>query len=144
LALDEFDGCTSLLASGDLSTKQFYAVKIDTSGNIALTSTGECAVGILYSKPSAAAAIAMVKVLNGTKCKAIAGGTVTAGDFLKSDSAGKLVTAVKGKTDTSDAGAAADPLIGSHVLGVAIDSAVSGDIFQFLALPMGAIPTTAA
>lgn len=138
------NGLLSLPASGDLSTKQYYAVKIDTNGQIAVAGTGEFAIGILYSKPSAAGTIASVRQLDGFKAKAISGGSITAGDLLKVDSAGKLQTAVKGKTDTSDGGAAADPLIGSNVVGVALEGASSGDIFQFLALAVGAVPTTAA
>jgi hypothetical protein len=144
MALHEFDGCVTLTSSGDLSTKQFKAVKINASGKIAVAGLGECAVGILYSKPDADGEVASVRILDGKKAKAMAGGTITAGDLLKADANGDLVTAQKAYTNTSDAGVAQDALVGSHILGIAIESAVDNDIFQFLAFPLGAVPTTAA
>jgi hypothetical protein len=145
MSLDEnVGGLLTLTAGSDLSTKQYYAVKIHTDGLLALTAAGECVAGILYTKPSASGTVASVHPLNGRKTKAIAGGTIAKGDLLASDANGKLVTATKAATNTSDAGAAADALIGSFVCGVALEAAVSGDIFQFLALPLGAVPTTAA
>ena len=145
MALDEnVGGCLSLEAGSDLSDKQFYAVKLNSSSQLALAGAGECAIGILYSKPNAAGVIASVHPLDGRKTKGIAGGTISAGDILASNASGKLVAATAGRTNTSDAGSATDALIGSYVIGVAVDSAVSNDIFQFLALPLGAVPTTAA
>jgi hypothetical protein len=144
MALQEFNGCISLPASGDLSTKQYHAVKINSSGQVAVAALGENAVGILFDKPEAAGQICAVRVLDGSKAKALAGGTIAAGDLLKSDANGKLVTAQKAYTNTSDAGAAQDALVGSYVLGQALESAVANDIFQFLAFPLGAVPTTSA
>lgn len=137
-------GCVSLPASTDLSTKQYYAVKLDSNGQVALAGAGECAIGILYSKPSAQGTIASVRPLDGRKALGFAGGTIAKGALVAADANGKFVTATKGSTDTSDAGSGTDALVGSHVLGVAIESAVSGDIFQILALALGAVPTTAA
>lgn len=145
MALDEnVTGLLSLIASADLSTKQYYAVKINTDGKIALAAAGECAIGILYSKPNADGVVASVRPLDGRKAKAIAGGSITKGDLLAADANGKLVTATKAKVDTLSTGIAADPVIGSHVLGVALEGASAADIFQFLALPLGAVPTTVA
>lgn len=145
MALDEnVSGLLSLPAGSDLSAKQYYAVKINASGQLALCSTGEQAVGILYTKPSAQGNIGGVHPLDGRKVKAIAGGSITAGDLLKSDSAGKLVTASKATVDTLSTGIASDPVVGSNVLGIAEIDAVDGDIFTFVALALGAVPTTAA
>jgi hypothetical protein len=138
-------GLLSFEAASDLSTKLYYAVVINSSGQLAVAGAGQAAIGILYSDPDATGLVASVKPLDGRKAKAIAGGTIAAGAFLAADSAGKLVTATKGIVDTSDTtGSATDPLIGSHVLGIATQAAVAGDIFEFLAIPLGLVPTTAA
>jgi len=136
-------GGISLPASADLSTKQYLAVKVNASGKLAVASTGEFAIGILQDKPSADGTIGNVLPFGGRKMKAVAGGTVTAGDLLKVDSAGKLQTAEKSIVDTSDT-SATDPVQGSAVVGVALEDAVIADIFQFLGFASGAVATTAA
>lgn len=80
----------SLIASADLSAKQYYACKIDSNGQIALAGAGENAIGIIQNKPTSGS-IVTVGTLG--LSKAVYGGTVTAGQNLMSDSAGKLVTA---------------------------------------------------
>lgn len=128
-------GFLSLPASADLSTKQYYCVKIDTNGQIAVAGLGDFAVGVLMDKPSAQGVIGAVAPFNGRKLKGIAGVTIAKGDLLKADAAGKLAVAVK----ANGAG-----ITGSNVLGVAIESAVANDVFQFVALAAGAVPTTLA
>lgn len=81
---------TSLIAGADLSAKQFYAVKINSSGQIVLAGAGENAIGILQDEP-ASGQVGNVMVLG--ESMAIYGGTVTAGQNLAVDAAGKLVTA---------------------------------------------------
>lgn len=132
----------TLVAAADLSAKQYYAVKIDSNGQAALAAAGEPAVGILQNKPIAGQSATVWAF--GPRSKAVAGGTIAAGALVASDANGKFVTATTGKTNTSDAGAAADPLIGSNVLGVAVTSAVSGDIFTVVLCGLGAVPTTNA
>lgn len=131
----------TLIAAADLSAKQFYAVKIDNTGKAALAGAGEMACGILQNKPASGEA-ATIAVFGTTKAQA--GGTVTAGDVVKADAAGKIVVASKGTTNTSDAGAGSDPLLGSNVLGIAQESAVDGDVFPVLITHSGAVPTTAS
>lgn len=79
---------TSLITGADLSGKQFYAVKINSSGNAVLAGAGEVAVGILQDTP-VSGQVCNVMVLGETK--AIYGGNVTAGAKLASDANGKLV-----------------------------------------------------
>ncbi|CAB4130450.1 hypothetical protein UFOVP119_74 [uncultured Caudovirales phage] len=136
------DDTVTLAAAADLSTKQYYAVKVDSSGNAAVAGAGDFAAGLLQNKPSAAGQPATVAY--GGVSKGFAGGTITAGNLVAADASGKLVAATKGKTDTSDTGAAADALIGSNVIGIALASAVASDIFPVLLLIAGAVPTTAA
>lgn len=142
---EDIAGDMTLPASGDLSTKQHYLVKLDTNGQIAVASTaGDVVIGVLMSKPSVQGQAASVKRINGEKGVVLAGGNIAKGDLLKTDATGKAATASKATVNTSDAGAAGDPVIGSYVFGVALESAVSGDIFQALLLPIGSVATTAA
>src|SRR5574343_819102 len=128
----------SLVAAADLSAKQYYAVKIDSAGKVAVAGAGELAIGILQNKPAAGEAANVWTF--GPVSKAFAGGTIAAGAAVAADSNGKLVTATAGKVNTSDAGASADPLIASNVIGVAVTSAVSGDIFAVALIGAGAVP----
>lgn len=78
-------------AAADLSAAQFYAVKISGSRQVNLASSGgENIYGILQNKPAsgAAANVGIVGV-----SKAIAGAVVTAGNYLMTDTAGRLIVA---------------------------------------------------
>lgn len=102
-------------ATTDLSTKQYYIVKIDTANaqSVVLAAAGTDPIfGVLQNKPVATKA-ANVQFL-GT-AKVIAGGTITRGDLVTSDSNGKAVTTTTNK---------------DVILGRAVDSAVSGDVFE--------------
>lgn len=78
-------------AAADLSTKQFYAVKITASRAVNLASTGgEAIYGILQNNPISGLA-ADVGMLGITK--AVAGAAVTAGDYLMTDTSGRVITA---------------------------------------------------
>lgn len=130
-----------LVAAADLSAKQYFAVKVDSNGAAAVAGAGELACGILQNAP-ASAAIAVVRVSGISKM--IGGGTVAKGSAVAADSSGKGKVAVAGKTDTSDAGASADALIGSHVLAIALGLGAADTAFAVLITHSGAIPTTAA
>lgn len=90
-------------ATTDLSAKQYFAVKLDTAGdrNVVLASTGgERIYGILQNKPTAG--LAADVCLTGLS-KAQIGGTITRGDVLKTDTAGKLITASTGNIGVAEA-----------------------------------------
>lgn len=131
----------SLVAAADLSAAQFRAVKVNSSGQVALAAAGEFAIGILQNKPTAGQTATVVTV--GPVSKAVAGGSITAGALVAADASGKLKAAVLGRTDTQQH-EAADPLIGSSVIGVALESASADDVFAVLLTSSGAAPTTAA
>lgn len=116
-------GLLSLPASGDLSTKQFHPVKIDSNGQVAQALDGAAAIGILYDKPTAQGQICSVAPLvPGAKLKGQAGANVAKGAALTSEATtGDLITAATG----------------DYIYGYALESAVDQDIFQFLALPNG-------
>lgn len=130
-------------ADADYSTKQYYLMDLEAStGNVKLVAAaGARCVGVLMDKPAAADRACQIAVGGVVPC--VAGGTVTAGMLIKSDSAGKGVEASAAVVDTQ-AGSATDPVIGSFVIGVAKTSAASGEQFALLIQPMGAVPTTAA
>ncbi len=105
-------------AGADLSAKVHYLAKIDSDGDIVLAAAGTDVVcGVIResnveNKP--------VTVQYGGMGKAIAGGSVTAGNRLTADGNGKAVA-----TTTA----------GDKVFGVALTAADSGDIFSFLFIP---------
>lgn len=135
------DDAISLPAGADLSAKQFRAVKVNSSAQAVVAGAGEFAIGILQNKPGSGQAASIVF---GGVSKAILGGNVTAGATVTADSTGALVDATEARTNTTDADASADPLIGSNILGVALAGGVAGDIVPVLILVAGATPTTAA
>lgn len=128
-------------AGADLSTKQYTFVKVNSSGQAVSAAAGEAAIGVLQNEPTSGQT-ATVQVAGIAKVKA--GGNVTAGARVAADADGKAVTATLGRTNTSDAGAAADPLIGSNVMGIALEGGANNDVIAVLLQPVGAAPTTVA
>lgn len=83
----------SFPAGSDLSTKQYFAVKL-TTGKLALAGASDAVLGILQDKPNAVDKQGTV-ALRG-KSKAVAGAAITAGAQVEADAAGKLVAATGG------------------------------------------------
>ena len=104
----------SLKAGADLSGNQFYFVKISDEQTVALAGAGN-GIGVLQNKPKNGET-ALVTVL-GT-AKVIAGGAITAGDFIVSDANGKAVVA-------------SGP---ANARGIALEFASAGDIIEVLLL----------
>src|SRR5262245_25714320 len=98
----------SLPAGADLSAKQFFFVKVNSSGQVVLTGAGETAIGILQNNP-ASGLMATVRILG--KSLAKSGGSITAGNLVTSNASGKAAAATLAKVNTSNTGAAADPVI---------------------------------
>lgn len=129
-------------ANVDLSAAQFLIVKAVAGGKVALAAAGEQSYGILQDKPGSGKSGA-VRVYGVSKV--VAGAAIAEGDPITSDAAGKAKTAVRGSTNTSDAGVAADPLVGSYVLGIALEPAAAlNDVITVLITHAGAVPTTAS
>lgn len=109
----------SFTATSALAT-EYVIVKADTSNDesvvLAVAAT-DPVVGVLQNKP-AAGAQALVQWLGSTKC--VAGGTITRGDKVTANASGQAIT-----TTSS----------GNTVVGIALASAVSGDIFELLLTP---------
>lgn len=105
----------SEITAADLSADEFLIVKADTgnSGQIALaTAATDPIVGVLQNKPKAGAT-GLYRMSGTTKVKA--GGTVTVGDRVTTNGSGQAIT-----TTTA----------GNSLLGIALESAVSGDVFE--------------
>lgn len=102
----------SLLASADLSAKQFHFVKFVTDDDHVVNCgvAGELGIGVLMNAPAAAEDVAEVSFFEGAKVKLA--GTVARGGEIMCDAAGKGVAATTGK----------------KVMAIAMASGVSGDI----------------
>lgn len=132
----------TLLAAADLSAKQFHFVKVDSNGKAAVAGLGEAAIGVLQNNPGDGQA-ATIRISG--KSKVVADAAITAGALLKSSADGQAATATASTVNTSDAGAASDPLVGSHVIGVATSTAAAAaEVIDMLITHAGAVPTTAA
>lgn len=112
------------LAGADLSLKQYFFVKQSTAADrtclLCDTTAGEAALGILQNDPTSAQA---AEVRTGGRSSLVYGGTVTRGDLLASDAAGKGVKYTKATVFTGT------PYIvsGSPVLAVAEESGAAGE-----------------
>jgi hypothetical protein len=132
----------SLIAAADFTGKQFHLVKVDANGKAALAGLGEAAVGVLQDNVPAGEP-ACVRVHGITKV--VADAAIAAGANVKSSADAQAATAAATTVNTSDAGAASDPVIGSNVIGVALEAAANaGEIISMLLLQRGGVPTTAA
>lgn len=81
-------------ANTDLSTKQYYAVDLNSSGNVVVAGAGNTFIGVLGNKPTAAGAPA--EVMFSGVVPMVCGGSITAAGPVKIDSAGKAVAASSG------------------------------------------------
>lgn len=83
-----------IVATDDFSSKQYYAVALDTDGKLVLpTSKGQPVIGIVQSKPATGQVGEVWCVGQGGIALAAIDGTVAAGDALCADNGGKLVKA---------------------------------------------------
>ena len=103
----------TLNAAADLSAKQFFIAKVDTSGNADLAALATNAlIGVIQNKPQSGEG-ALIRFGGTSKVKL--GGTVTAGAWCTSDTAGKGVATTTDK-DT--------------VIGRFLEAGVSGDVVE--------------
>lgn len=128
------------IANGDLSTRQFYAVRLSgSSGNpfeVAAISSGNFSqrpVGILQNDPNSCGQGAEV-MLAGIS-KVALGGNVTQGDLLSNDCFGRIVTFI-----VSTGGA---NTTGGYIFGEALQSGNTTAIIYAIIRAPYAIQTTA-
>lgn len=103
-------------ASGDLSARQFCAVKLDTNGQVAVATAAKNMDGVLQDKPTAQGASAEVAMFGVSKVTA--GGTgFSAGDLLEITTNGTFQTQTSTNTVVAKAlTAAAAGAIGSAII----------------------------
>lgn len=113
----------TFLSTNDLSTKQYCGVALDASNaNSVVASNAQTlpTIGLLQNAPTAGQDATVA--LFGPTSYGIAGGTITKGDRVTTDSAGKLITT----TTPADV-----------VVGIAMESAVVSDRFEVMILGGG-------
>ena len=130
----------SVPAGANLSAKQNHFVKINSSGAAVLAGAGEAAIGVLVNDPTSGQTAA-VQISGIAKVKA--GASITAGAQVAVNADGEAVSATLGRTNTTDT-SATDALIGSNVMGIALEGAAENDVIAVLITQAGAAPTTAA
>ncbi|MFQ5629815.1 MAG: capsid cement protein [bacterium] len=102
-------------ASTDLSTKQYFLVKLAADEQAATPGTkGEKVIGVQLNKPDAENKSTKVQI-DGVGV-VYAGATISTGNYLVTDAAGEAIQA--------DAA-------GQHVFGMALHDAVDGDLVHF-------------
>lgn len=104
-------------AGADLSAKQYYFVDVSSDGQVDPAGDGLFAIGVLQNTPAAAGRAATVCV--GGITKVACGGTITIGNPVASDSAGKAVACA-----TNDV-----------ILGEALETGASGNVIAILFHP---------
>jgi hypothetical protein len=112
----------TLVAAADLSAKQYYFVKLNSSGEAALCAAAtDKPVGILQNAPTAGQEC---EVLVSGGSKVVAGGTLDEGNSIGTDSAGKAVAYAQG-TDTTKyiVGMALTPGVATNITTVLINAA---------------------
>lgn len=125
-------------AANDLSSNQYQLVAVNSNGKVVLAGAGDHAVGVLQNDP-ASGEQAEVAILGQTKV--VAGGSVSQGDQIASDSNGKGVTATQSTVDTTTSNSS-EGVAGSNILGVASEGASSDEHFGVLLHHAGAVPST--
>lgn len=137
------------LAAADLRSYQYSAVKKDNgAGTVALAGAGEFACGILQNAPNTGE-VAIVKV-GGISIMKADGTGVTRGDKIScaANGLGRASTAAGtgalAYVNTSDAGAAQDPVVAASILGQALTTAAASATFYVLLTHSGAVGATAA
>lgn len=100
-------------AGADLTTKQYFFVKLNSSENAVLAGDGEFAIGALQNKPDSGQA---AQIMIDGVTKILCGGSVTGGGPVASDAAGKCVNAAGGDV----------------VLGTALEDGSDGQIISVL------------
>lgn len=112
----------SMLAYGDLSAYQYHWMKISSSRTVNLCGNTEQPYGILQNDPAAAGRPAEVMVYGISNL--VAGGSITAGNLVGSDTNGHGVA-----VSTDDL----------YFGGIAREDAATSDIFSILLTPGGVI-----
>jgi hypothetical protein len=119
----------SIIAATGLNDKQYHFVDINSSGQIILSVLGARVVGVLQDKPgqnsgatpasdNSLGHAGSVALASSGVLKVVAGGTITAGQEIKSDASGQAVDATTEVTN-------------HYVAGIALTSAAAGELVEY-------------
>jgi hypothetical protein len=133
----------SLNAGESLASHKGGFVKLSGATVVKCGVGGAGAIGVLENAP-ASGEVAYFSPLDGRVVEVLCGATLSAGAPITCDANGKAKAIVNNTTNTSDAGAAADPLLGSNQLGYLLQDGVDGALVSAWVQHIGAIPTTAS
>lgn len=98
MATENLGKLLTVPAGSDLSAKQWYAMTVNSSGQLAVAAAGGAnARGILQDKPNAAGRAGSLMIGTGLSM-AVAGAAANVGDQGTTDPSGRMVTAVSGDT----------------------------------------------
>lgn len=144
--LGPFD-VTMIAGANFVDGDQYKAVEIASGKTVTIANAvGEHVFGVLQSGATASGDACTVRIFGITKMRA--GAAITVPNHVKTNASGKFIAigaAGPAVVNTSDAGAATDPVIGSFVAGQALIAAgADEDVFTGFFNQIGAIPTTAA
>ena len=144
MAVQEALTCISMKAAGDLSSKQFYCMKVSAANTVDTNdAAGGRVIGVLQNKPDAAGRDATVAVAG--RSKAVAGAAVAAGAYVKALANGKVDDAATAPTVDASGASATAASTGANVIGIALTAAAAdGEVIEVLLLHCGAVPGTAA
>jgi hypothetical protein len=111
MAYESISHKISLEAAADLSAKQYFLVKVDSTGKAALCGDGENAVGVLQNDPEAGQA---ATIATGGIAKVECGGVITTGGNVACNADGEAVAAASG----------------DYIVGVALETGADGRIIS--------------
>jgi len=90
MSTESFGIFNSFKAAADYSAKQFYCMYISAANTITICGAAGNVCGILYDEPNINQ-YGQVLTASGVLAKVIAGGAVSAGNWLETDSSGRAV-----------------------------------------------------
>ena len=124
------------LAGADLRTHRNRLVALNAASRIVLASAGAPAFGVLANSPreDEPASVVVFGVATATFAQSLPAGTLFA-----CDGQGRVVAATGARTNTADAGAASDALIGPHILGMTLVARQDGESGPVWLQPLGAV-----
>lgn len=114
------------VAAEDLSTYQYKLVKLNESGELVKAVAGDVAF-VLQNKPKSGE---VGTYATGGRVKAVAGGTIKAGEMLSSNASSEIVQATAGVVTEQKV-----TTQGTRVIGYALEGGASGDVVAFRATP---------
>ena len=113
-------------ASGDLTGKQFLFGVLNSSAQVAVAGANVSCVGVIQDEPAAAGRACDVRCFGVTKV--LLGGNLVVNDKVASDGSGKAVKATAGSVSAGTP----EPLAGSYVMGIALETGSTGDVRSIL------------